>query len=77
VPWAASQAKFGYKMRATMPVWKLEQPVLLHRVSVCIRECGSVPYLGMAMEMLNLPYVCITKIMAKKATNTKPSMHRE
>jgi len=28
--------KFGYKLRATVPVWKLERPVLLHNVNVCI-----------------------------------------
>ena len=44
---------------------------------VVIRERGSVLYLGMATENLNLPYFCITQIMAKEATNTKPSMQRE
>jgi len=44
---------------------------------VVIRECGSVLYLGMATEILNLPYFCITQIMAKEATNPKPSMQRE
>jgi len=42
-----------------------------------IRECGSVLYLGMATEILNLPQLCITQIMAKEATNPKPSMQRE
>jgi len=42
-----------------------------------IRECGSVLYLGMATEILNLPYLCITRIMAKEATNPKPSIQRE
>ena len=41
-----------------------------------IRERGSVLYLGMATEILNLPYFCITQIMAKEATNPKPSMQR-
>ena len=42
-----------------------------------IRERGSVLYLGMATEILNLPYLCITRIMAIEATNSKPSMQRE
>jgi len=41
-----------------------------------IRERGSVLYLGMATEILNLP-LCITGIMAKEATNPKPSIQRE
>ena len=44
---------------------------------VYIRERGSVLYLGMATEILNLPYFCITQIMAKEATDPKPSMQRE
>ena len=44
---------------------------------LCIRERGSVLYLGMATEILNLPHFCITQIMAKEATNPKPSMQRE
>ena len=46
-------------------------------VMVRIRERGSVLYLGMATEILNLPYFCITQIMAKEATIPKPSMQRE
>jgi len=42
-----------------------------------IREHGTILYLRMAMEILNLPYFCITQIMAKEATNPKPSMQRE
>jgi len=42
-----------------------------------IRERGSVLYLGMATEILNLPSLCIAQIMAKEATNPKPSMQRE
>ena len=45
--------------------------------SYTIRERGSVLYLGMATEILNLPYFCITQIMAKEARNPKPSMQRE
>jgi len=33
--------------------------------------------LGMAMEILNLPWLRINQIMAKGATNPKPSMQRE
>jgi len=44
---------------------------------IYIRERGSVLYLGMVTEILNLPYFCITQIMAKEATNPKPSMQRE
>jgi len=40
-------------------------------------ERGSVLYLGMAMEILNLPYLCTTWIMTKEATNPKASMQRE
>jgi len=42
-----------------------------------IRERGSILYLRMAKEILNLPWLCITRIMAKEATNLKPSMQRE
>ena len=42
-----------------------------------IREHGSILYLGMATEILNLPWLCITQITAKEATNPKPSMQRE
>jgi len=45
--------------------------------TVLIRERGSVLYLGMATEILNLPYLCIPKIIAKEATNPKSSMQRE
>jgi len=38
---------------------------------------GSVLYLGMATEILILPYLCTTRIMAKEATNPKPSMQTE
>jgi len=38
--------------------------------STSIREGGSVLYLGMAKEILNLPWICITSIMAKE--DTKP-----
>ena len=38
-----------------------------------IRECGFVLYLGMAKEILNLSWLCITWIMAKEAANLKPS----
>ena len=34
-----------------------------------IRECGSFLYLGMAKEILNLPRLCISRIMAKEGTN--------
>jgi len=43
-------------------------------LSLFIRERGSVLYLGMAREILKL---CITQIMAKEATNPKPSTQRE
>jgi len=42
-----------------------------------IGECGSVLYVGMAMEILNLLWLCITRIIAKEATNPKPSMQTE
>ena len=37
-----------------------------------IRERGSILYLEMATEILNLPWLCITQIMAEEATNPKP-----
>jgi len=49
----------------------------VHAYTLCtynIRERGSVLYLGMAMEFLNLPWLCITQIMAKQATNPKASI---
>ena len=36
-----------------------------------IRERGSILYLEMATEILNLPWLCITQIMAEEATNPK------
>ena len=48
-----------------------------HITVECLRERGSGLYLGMATEILNLPLLCITRIMAKEATNPKPSMQRE
>ena len=54
-----------------------EVPLYSEMFIKAIRERGSVLYLGMATEILNLPYFCITQIMAKEATNPKPSMQRE
>jgi len=34
-------------------------------------------YSGMVTEILKLPWLCVTWIMAKEATNPKPSMQRE
>jgi len=61
----------GFAYRA-VTIWQVG---ILH--VACIRERGSVLYLGMATEILNLTYFCITQIMAKEATNPKPSMQRE
>ena len=46
----------------------------LHRATLfLVREHSSIPYLQMAAKILNLPQLCITRIMAKEATNPKPS----
>jgi len=43
-----------------------------------IREHGiNDLYSGMVTEILKLPWLCVTWIMAKEATNPKPSMQRE
>ena len=42
--------------------------------ALSIREHSSILYLGMTMEISNLPLLCIAMIVAKDATKPKPSM---
>ena len=48
-----------------------------HHLFCLIKEHSSILYLGMTKEILNLPWLCISQIMTKEATNPKPSMQRE
>ena len=79
--WAAACSCFYGFFQAgeiTVPsVQSFDPAIHLCWGDIAIRERGSVLYLGMATEILNLPYLCITRIMAKEATNPKPSMQRE
>ena len=51
--------------------------VAIINIIIIIRERGSVLYLGMATEILNLPYFCITQIMAKEAIQSPNQACRE
>ena len=43
----------------------------------CIRECGSVLYLGMAKEISHLPYSALAGKRSKEPQPPKPSMQTE
>ena len=56
---------------------RLVSTLMWSKTETSIRERGSVLYLGMATEILNLPHLCTTQIMAKEAANPKPLKHAE